>query len=301
MKLLVHPLVEAQIRALVAAPGGTVLLHGPRHVGKFTAAQEIARQLNCAKVAGGACTDGSCRSCRKLAGGNHPNLTLVQPDDKNKIGVEPIHELQHGLHYGQYEAPGRRVVIIRGADRLTLPAQNALLKTLEEPPSGTTIIMTAEEPTALLPTVLSRCRQLFLPRLPVKVIAEFLQRGAGGAVAAAEANRLAAASHGLPGRAVTYRADADGLAQDGQRAAQVRRFLDAATLFERLQLAAQIASATAERADYLAELTDQVRSAARQGMPQAARQLAGVGRLQQHLQANVNPKTAFEALAVELA
>jgi DNA polymerase-3 subunit delta' len=186
---------------------------------------------------------------------------------------------------------------MREADRLTLPAQNALLKTLEEPPAGTTIIMTAQEPMALLPTVLSRCRQLFLPRLPQSAIAAFLQEHGSDSAAAEE---IAAASRGLPGLAIIFSDDSASLAEEGRRAAQVRQFLQTSSLFERLQLAAQIAAA-GNRSDYLTELAAQVRSAARRDAPGAAAQLASVGRLQQHLQANVNPKTAFEVLAVELA
>ncbi|HUC87416.1 MAG TPA: hypothetical protein VMR75_03830, partial [Candidatus Saccharimonadales bacterium] len=143
MRLLLHQLAEVQVEALKRTPGGTVLLHGPAGVGKLTTALEIARALNCE-----GCKDGSCHSCRMAAGGNHPNIMLVTPDDKHKIGVEPVHELQHSLHYRQYEATGERVVVIAGADRLTLPAEHALLKTLEEPPAGTTIILTSQYPSS---------------------------------------------------------------------------------------------------------------------------------------------------------
>jgi DNA polymerase III subunit delta' len=292
MRLLLHPIAEVQVTALQRSAGGTILLHGPAQVGKFTTALEVARVLNCE-----GCSDGSCRSCRMAAGGNHPNILIIRPDDKQKIGVEPIHELQHSLRYRQYEASGERVVIIAKADRLTLPAEHALLKTLEEPPAGTTIILTSEYPTSLLPTVLSRCRLIFLPPLAVADIETFLREQEQ--VSAAAATTAAATSHGLAGRAVAYVRDPARLAEDQERAATIRELLAADSLFSRLLVAVRVAAGTQERTAYLAELALQVRAAARADAA-AGYSLAAVERLQLRLQANVNAKTAFEALAVEL-
>ena len=263
------------------------MLHGPRGVGKRTTALEVARQLNCE-----GCSDGSCHACRMAAGGNHPNIILVSPDEKGKIGVEAVHELQHALYYQQYERRGWRVVVLAEAETLTLPAQSALLKTLEEPPIGTLIILTSETPQALLPTVLSRCVLIFTPALPLPAIEAFVREVYPQADAAA----IAASSR----RAIEHASNPGLLEQDQQLAAEVGQLLGAASGFERLQLAGRMATRADQRGAYLSELALQTHTAVRS----AADGADGVGaleRLHQRLWANVNPKTAFEAFALELA
>jgi len=292
MKVTIHPTAAQQIEAIVARPSGTVLLHGPRGVGKRTLALEIARRLNCG---GESYRDESCRSCRMAAGGNHPNIIVVMPDEKGKIGVEPVHALQHSLHYQQYEPTGQRVVVLSRADTLTLPAQNALLKTLEEPPLGTTILLTSEQPQSLLSTVLSRCSLLYVPPVPAQQLTQFLQEAG-----ISDAATLVEQSHGLPGRALSYAREPAASAQLREVAGEVERLLAAEGLLERLSTSSGMAAQADRRIDYLEELTQRVRRAARANVAVAAN-IAAVERLQQRLRANVNPKTAFEALAVELA
>ena len=290
MKLYLHPAAEAQVHAVVRQPPGTVMFHGAQGVGKRTVALEVARQLNCE-----GCHDASCRSCRLATSHNHPNIIVVQPDDKQKIGVEAVHDLQHGLQYQQYERAGRRVVIIRGAETLTLPAQNALLKTLEEPPVGTLMILTSPTPQALLPTVLSRCRLVYLPRLPDATIEAFVRQTYPHVEAAA----IVAESQGLVGRAVAYVTDPARLEQAQQVSAQVQCLLQEPELLPRLQLAAHIAAAPEQRTAVMTELLRHAQRSVRQQAVDG-RVIVALERLQQRLRANVNPKTAFEALVVEL-
>jgi len=289
MKLPLHPSAITQVDSLIGNPGGTVLLHGITGVGKFATAIEIARRLNCE-----GCSDASCRSCRMVAGGNHPDVVILRPDEKHKIGIEPVHELQHTLHYGQYESASQRVVIIDSADRLTLPAQSALLKTLEEPPVGTTILLTATSPSALLPTVVSRCTLLFLPPVPDDQITAFIQDAYPGVNAAS----IAALSHGAPRLAVAYATNPEQATADQVVAQEVESLLQTGGLFERLQAATRMVAAADQRERYVAELVTQARTTAR--TTQSSITLDAVERLLQRLRANVNPKTAFEALAVEL-
>lgn len=290
MKLVVHEAVRGQIEALAQRRGGTVLLHGKAHVGKRTAALDISRRLNCA-----GCSDERCRSCRMALGGNHPNIIVVEPDEKGKIGIEAVHELQHALQYEQYEAAGRRVVIIVAAETLTLPAQNALLKTLEEPPAGTLMLLTAQNPANLLPTVQSRCTMLYMPLLTAAVIREQLARLRPAA--AQDAEQIARLSRGAIGQAISF-AEVAGERQRGEAIQKaVRAVMAAPSLFERL-LAVAAVTPTEDRAEYLDELMYQVAVAARVSGGRNATE--AVLHLRQRLQANVNPKTAFEALAVEL-
>jgi hypothetical protein len=294
MKVLVHPQVQSRIDGIVARPGGTHLIHGAVGSGKRTLALEIARRLNC-----DGCTDASCRSCVMIAGGNHPDIITVAPDEKGKIGIEAIHELQHSLQYQQYQSDNRRVAVILNAETLTLPAENALLKTLEEPPAGTTLIVTASTPSALLPTVLSRTSQLFLPPVDSAALSTFLQEEFPDTQAHRSA--IIELSHGAPGLAVRYATDPDKLQHDIELAAEVRQALLSPDLFMRLQATAAMAARNEARSQYIDELTRQSRLQARQEGARTAAVLTATQSLRERLAANVSPKTAFEALAVEIA
>lgn len=157
----VHATTQPLLQGLILRPAATVLLHGPNQPQLRQVANWVAQRLTCAEE----CADGDCASCQRAERGNHPDILLLAPDDKGKIGIEAVHGLQHSLNYRQYESMARRVVIIDQADTLTLPAQNALLKTLEEPPADTTIVITAVSPLKLLDTVRSRCRPLYVPQM----------------------------------------------------------------------------------------------------------------------------------------
>lgn len=291
MKVMLHQQAEAQVAGVLAQASGTVLLHGEPHVGKRTLAYEVARRLNCS-----GCKTEDCRSCRQFAGGNHPNIIGLYPDAKQKIGVDAVHELQHSLHYTQYSSSGIQVVVITAADRLTIPAQNALLKTLEEPPLGTLIILTATTPSALLPTVLSRCTMVHLPRLPTNQIAREL----AAVDSAVDAPHIAEISRGAMGRALSYLNDEERFRADSAVIQQVQGLLQEVQLFQRLRMAAQIAADTDHQELYVRELVHAIRTRLRAGQPAFGEALAVVERLRQRLAANVNAKSAFESLAVEL-
>ena len=127
------------------------------------AAEALAAAAVCAE--GGAEPCGCCRDCRKVREGIHPDLIRIGrlEDDKGRkkreIGVEQIRQLARDAVVSPNEA-GRKVYIIDEADRMNLPAQNAALKLLEEPPAGVIFLLCAENIQALLPTVRSRCALL---------------------------------------------------------------------------------------------------------------------------------------------
>ena len=111
---------------------------------------------------GGAEACGQCRHCRKALAGVHPDVALIgRPGDKREIGVEQIRQLTGDAIVLPNEAR-RKVYIIREADSMNLPAQNAALKLLEEPPGGAMFLLCAANPDKLLPTVRSRCVELSL-------------------------------------------------------------------------------------------------------------------------------------------
>ncbi len=123
-------------------------------------ADAIAQALVCANRAEhSGC--GECAPCRKLAGGNHPDVMVIEPNEKDMITIDTIREASARLGLKAVESP-TKVVIVRRADRMNPQAQNALLKTLEEPPGPTCFLLAATRFRALLPTVRSRCQRIRL-------------------------------------------------------------------------------------------------------------------------------------------
>jgi DNA polymerase-3 subunit delta' len=151
------------------------LLTGPGGVGKSLLARELARLLVCeAPVEGGdAC--GQCRTCRLVDHGGHPDVIWVaQEEGKTRIAVSQVRELRARLDYPPHEGRGRAVIFER-AEQMTEEAQNALLKTLEEPGDRTYLFLTTTSPAMLLPTVRSRCSRLELAPLPPDTLRELVR------------------------------------------------------------------------------------------------------------------------------
>jgi len=171
------------------------LLWGPVGVGKRTAGRTLAAAALCAEGAAGrdeAC--GSCAHCREFAAGVHPDyLELQVEDEARSIKIEDARTLMREMNM----RPARgvmRVALIAKAERLGEEAQNALLKSLEEPPGRALWILTSEEPDRLLGTVRSRASHVRLNRLASDVVAGELVRA--GESDAPTARRVAALAEG---------------------------------------------------------------------------------------------------------
>lgn len=186
----------------------TLLFAGPSGVGKRLVAVATAQALNCLNPRRSASTlpldaCGTCAACARIARGVHPDVPLVGPGESGSIKIEPVRELIVRAAYLPFEGR-RRVVIIDEADALVVPAQHALLKTLEEPPSASMFLLITSRPDALLPTVQSRCPRLrFRPLGPEEVTAALVARGKSDA----EARAIAATAEGSVGRALDASAD----------------------------------------------------------------------------------------------
>ncbi len=145
------------------------LFSGFDGIGKRLMALALARLLFC--DAGSGC--GKCGACRRIDHNNHPDLHTLDPDGQF-IKIEQVRALQRKLAYRPLES-ARHFVLIDAAERMHPGAANALLKTLEEPPHGTIIILLSSQPQALLPTVKSRCQHLPFSRLRQADIDKVLQ------------------------------------------------------------------------------------------------------------------------------
>jgi DNA polymerase-3 subunit delta' len=183
------------IDSLQAALRGGVVHHaylfaGPEGVGKELAAVGLAQALICPEQPEVGC--GTCASCTRVVKGLHPDVTWLMPDEERvsrglagrsdftgtpsrDIRVEQIRGLQERISLRGLESR-RKVALIVSAQRMNDQAQNAFLKTLEEPPADTTLILIASEMDRLLPTIRSRCSKVLFGPLPVDVVAQRVQQ-----------------------------------------------------------------------------------------------------------------------------
>jgi DNA polymerase-3 subunit delta' len=184
-----------------AAPQG-ILFSGEEGVGKEKTARAFTAALLCRNPgADGAC--GSCPDCRLLASGAHPNFLFITPETQF-LRIDEIRSLREELSLKAF-SDRPRVAILCPADRMTPQAANALLKTLEEPPTGTHLLLVTHKSSAMMPTILSRCQRIpFFPLEP-EAVAEILSRhpDVGGGHTRAVILLAAKVSGGSPGRALS--------------------------------------------------------------------------------------------------
>ncbi len=148
--LLLHPTTKHQLTTLLQSPPHAVLISGGAGVGKEAVADLLARQI---------------LSATAIA--NNPSVLHIKPEEQS-IGIESVRAIGNFLKRKTTGVNNiRRIVLITEAHRMSTEAQNALLKTLEEPPADTMIVLTADDPTALKPTVRSRSQHVLV--LPVSL------------------------------------------------------------------------------------------------------------------------------------
>ncbi len=190
----------------------SLLFAGPEGVGKRLTATALAQALNCADPLRGARPRGSgagpdlpfdacgrCATCRRIARGAHPDVLAVEAGDGGSITVDAVRGAMGQARYRPFEGQ-RRVIVIDGADQLGPQAQNALLKTLEEPPDASQFVLVTARPDLLFATVRSRCQRLAFGQLGMAEVTDVLQRDLGRDESTALAS--AASAGGSVGHAV---------------------------------------------------------------------------------------------------
>jgi DNA polymerase-3 subunit delta' len=164
----------AHLRAMIGqgrVPSALLFL-GPHGVGKRTTALELAKALNCPVRPGEGC--GTCPSCRKIAERVHADVEVVAPDGQY-IKIDQVRAIGEKLALIPLEAR-KRVIVLHQAERLHPAAANALLKTLEEPPEDTLIVLTANHASLLPETIVSRCMPLRFAPLSTETLRAILSR-----------------------------------------------------------------------------------------------------------------------------
>jgi DNA polymerase-3 subunit delta' len=183
----VYPWLNAAAEQLKQAWAGrrlshALLLHGAEGIGKRAFAAWVAAALLCEQSRGGELQRcGVCAGCKLVAAGSHPDVFWVMPEeDKTQISIDQLRAASERLSKTAYRE-GYKVAIIQPAHQMTPSAANSLLKTLEEPTPETLLVLVTSRPSALLPTVRSRCQKLALAGPSAEEALAFIRNETGQA------------------------------------------------------------------------------------------------------------------------
>lgn len=197
--------LQSSIRKQAGSAGiaHAYLFAGPKSVGKTSTALAFAAALNCDNPTPKGDSCGNCLSCIRIGAGTDLDVQLIHPE-KNQTVVGQMEKMISNLVYAPVHGK-RRVCIIEQADTLNTHAENSILKVLEEPPPYAVMILLSRNPTALLPTIRSRCRLLRFSTAPAAQVEEFLRERFD--LPGEQIRIIAASSEGAIGRAASMASD----------------------------------------------------------------------------------------------
>lgn len=153
------------------------ILNGPDKSGKRMLAEAFAMTLQCEKKGSSPCLD--CHSCKQAMNHNQPDIIYVQHEKPNTVSVDDIREqVNRDIDVKPYSSP-YKIYIIDEAEKMNVQAQNALLKTIEEPPAYAVLLLLTTNADLFLPTIRSRCVTLNLKAVPDEVIRRYLMEKCG--------------------------------------------------------------------------------------------------------------------------
>lgn len=198
-KIIGHKQAVSYLKNSLRSPGHALIFAGGDGAGKRTVAECFAKTLQC--EAGEDTPCGNCKSCKQADSGNHPDIIYVKRS-KTVLSVDDIRtQLISGMDIKPYSSR-YKIYIVDEAEKMTEEAQNALLKTFEEPPEYGIIILLTNNEELFLETIRSRAVMLFFREVKTSEIANLLMREKG--LKEHEAARLAAVSNGCPGKAMKW-------------------------------------------------------------------------------------------------
>lgn len=150
------------------------LITGTPGIGKMRLAHAFARALNCTHDDVAARPCGECRSCKLIYSGNHPDMLYSERDERTgRLKIDTLRDLMRLLALKPFDSR-YRIAILEGFDRADPRAQDAMLKTVEEPPPHAVLLLLAESTENIMPTIVSRCQVINLRPVPASEIAAFL-------------------------------------------------------------------------------------------------------------------------------
>ena len=185
------------------------LITGPQGIGKKNLSVKFIQAIQCQKVSGSGDPCFECFTCQRLERLEHPDLFPISVEDgSSQIKVDQVRELMHSLSLSPYEAK-RKIGLIINIEKASTNTQNALLKTLEEPPDPVILILTASSVDSVLETIISRCEEIKLNPVPIAVTAQGLEQLYK--ISSDQAKLLAHISGGKPEIALMYYQDPSAL------------------------------------------------------------------------------------------
>lgn len=300
--------------------GHAYIFTGEKGLGKRTLAGQFARALLCTGEGERPC--GACHGCRMALSGNHPDLIWVTHEKPNLITVDEVRDQIVGQVSVKPYYNGKKVFIVPDAGLMNLRGQNAILKTIEEPPAYAVILLLSENRDMLLPTIVSRCVTVSLKPLHRKQVEEYLT--ARRQVPSGQAAVLSALSHGNIGRAIRmledeeYRACSDmtmqflrdpmNMAIDevfafakeaAKKKEQIPDMLDIMLFWYRDVLMAKTAGKEASLT-FIEETEYIVTRAKRLDYADIGRALKEIGYTKERLSANVSAETGMDVLLLAM-
>lgn len=218
--------------------GHAWLITGPSQVGKSTLALTFAQAINCTSETASPCLQ--CRNCQLIGSGKHPDVTTIAPEisarGRASLKIEAMRNLQRKLQLAAYESR-YKIAIVEDFEAASIGAANAFLKTLEEPPTNTILLLTASDADALLDTIKSRCRVVAVRPIATTTIESALVNR--WQLERDDAKQLAHIANGRPGWAIeaidnrdklSVRMDALSLLEQLVSESVIARFKHAITL-----------------------------------------------------------------------
>ena len=222
------------------------ILNGERGSGKKMLANLFARTLQCESRGTDPC--GMCHSCIQMESGSHPDIIYVHHEKPNSISVDDIRtQVNNDIMIKPYQGP-YKIYMIGEADLMTPQAQNALLKTIEEPPEYAVIFLLAENAQQLLPTITSRCVMLKLRNIRDTLIRKYLMEQMG--VPDYKADMCAAFAQGNVGRAIML-ANSEQFNELREEAVQLLKYMPDMEMEEIIKAIKRISAYKMEINDYL--------------------------------------------------
>jgi DNA polymerase-3 subunit delta' len=295
------------------------LISGPSGVGRRTLALRFAQALNCTQPPEPGIPCGVCRDCRQTMLMQHPDVMLFQAEaEGGTLKVEQVRAARHSLALKPYQSKYRVALFLRFQEANDAAA-NALLKTLEEAPSYAVLILTADSPETLLPTIVSRCEVLRLQPIPLPMVESFLQEHGADPE---RAQLLAHVSGGRPGFALQLHEDPKALAFRHEKYEDLRSLLHA-TRAQRFAYADKLSKDKIVMREVLAQWlsfwrdvmwraggastpltnidrTDEIEALAKRlGLAEARRIVVDLDEAVRRLDASVNPRLLAEVLLLD--
>lgn len=226
------------------------IFNGPDRSGKMLLADSFAMALQCEQHGTEACM--TCHSCKQALSGNQPDIVYLHHEKPNTISVDDIRrQINNDIGIKPYASP-YKIYIINEAEKMSPQAQNALLKTIEEPPAYAVILLLTSNADSFLPTILSRCILLNLKAVPDSVIRNFLMEKYQ--VPDYKADMCTAFAQGNVGKAIQL-ASSEDFAEIKNAAIQLLKRVKEMELYELIDSVRQISDYKLEISDYFDIMT----------------------------------------------